>query len=482
MHPVNKICCIGAGYVGGPTCAVIALKCPEIQVTVVDLSKSRIEAWNSDNLPIYEPGLQELVTKCRGKNLFYSTDIDKGIIEADLIFICVNTPTKTFGLGKGRAPDLKYIESAARHISKVAKSNKIIVEKSTVPVRAAESISRILKANKQSGICYEVLSNPEFLAEGTAIEDLLKPDRVLIGGEQTRGGQVAIDALAWIYEHWVPAEKVLKTNTWSSELSKLAANAFLAQRISSINALSAVCEATGADVSEVANAIGKDTRIGSKFLQASVGFGGSCFPKDVLNLVYLCEALGLPEVASYWHQVIKMNGYQRRRFANKIINALFNTVTDKKIGILGFSFKKNTGDTRESASIYICKYLIEEGARVTIYDPKVEREQVYLELNHPDVCADPEKVSKLVSVENDVYKALENAHALVVCTEWDEFKTLDYRRIYASMLKPAFAFDGRMILDHENLVDIGFHVETIGKVVNNSMSPVTPPLPPGPDY
>ncbi|CAB4001132.1 UDP-glucose 6-dehydrogenase-like [Paramuricea clavata] len=482
MQPVSKICCIGAGYVGGPTCAVIALNCPEICVTVVDLSQPRIDAWNSNRLPIYEPGLQEIVENCRGKNLFYSTDIDKAIIEADLIFICVNTPTKTFGLGKGRAPDLKYIESAARHISKVAKTHKIIVEKSTVPVRAAESISTILKANKQSGILYEVLSNPEFLAEGTAINDLLKPDRVLIGGEQTRGGKVAIDTLAWIYEHWIPADRVIKTNTWSSELSKLAANAFLAQRISSINALSAVCEATGADVSEVSNAIGRDSRIGNKFLQASVGFGGSCFQKDVLNLVYLCEALNLPEVAAYWHQVIKMNEYQRRRFANKIINALFNTVTDKKIGILGFAFKKNTGDTRESASIYICKYLLEEGARVTIYDPKVEEEQVYLELCHPSIAVDPEKVKKLVKVEKDAYTAVENAHALVVCTEWDEFKTLDYRRIYANMLKPAFAFDGRMILDHDCLVEIGFQVETIGKIVKNSIPPVTPPLAPSLDY
>lgn len=479
MNPVSKICCIGAGYVGGPTCAVIASKCPKIQVTVVDLNQTRIDAWNSDKLPIYEPGLRELVLECRGKNLFYSTDIDKAIIESDLIFICVNTPTKTFGLGKGRAPDLKYIESAARHISKVATSHKIIVEKSTVPVRAAESISRILKANKQTGICCEVLSNPEFLAEGTAIENLFNPDRVLIGGEQTRSGQVAIDTLAWVYEHWIPPERVLKTNTWSSELSKLAANAFLAQRISSINALSSICEATGADVSEVSNAIGRDSRIGDKFLQASVGFGGSCFQKDVLNLVYLCEALGLPEVACYWHQVIKMNEFQRRRFANRIINSLFNTVTDKKIGILGFSFKKNTGDTRESASIYICKYLIEEGARVTIYDPKVLKEKIYLEMTHPDICADREKVNKLVSVEQDVYKAVEKAHALVICTEWDEFKTLDYQRIYQSMLKPAFVFDGRMILDHESLVEIGFQVETIGKVVNNSLSPVTPPLPPG---
>ncbi|XP_065061535.1 UDP-glucose 6-dehydrogenase-like [Rhopilema esculentum] len=467
MEGIKKIACIGAGYVGGPTCCVIAKKCPNIKVTVVDLSQERIDAWNSDELPIYEPDLFTLVKETRGRNLFFTTDIDGAIMEADLIFISVNTPTKTFGLGKGRAPDLKYIEAASRNIARVAKGKKIVVEKSTVPVKAAESISRIVSANQKNGLSIQVLSNPEFLAEGTAIKDLLYPDRVLIGGEQTKEGLAAIDSLASIYQHWVPAEKIVKMNTWSSELSKLAANAFLAQRISSINAMSAVCEATGADVTEVAHAVGMDTRIGSKFLQASVGFGGSCFQKDVLNLVYLCEALNLPEVAAYWHQVITMNEYQRRRFANRIINCLFNTVTDKKIGLLGFAFKKDTGDTRESPSIFICKYLIEEGAQVAIYDPKVSKSQIFLELTDPSLGMDPERVKRLVKVFQSPYEAVEKSHALVICTEWDEFKTLDYTRVYQSMLKPAFAFDGRLILDHKCLTDIGFQVEAIGKVLEN---------------
>ncbi|XP_031570978.1 UDP-glucose 6-dehydrogenase-like, partial [Actinia tenebrosa] len=368
----------------------------------------------------------------------------------------------------GRAPDLKYIESAARHIAQVAEGGKIIVEKSTVPVRAAESITRILSANADKK--FQVLSNPEFLAEGTAIKDLLEPDRVLVGGDQTKEGLAAIDALSWVYEHWIPKEKIIKTNTWSSELSKLAANAFLAQRISSINSMSAICEATGADVSEVAHAIGMDSRIGNKFLQASVGFGGSCFQKDVLNLVYLCEALNLPEVANYWYQVISMNDYQRRRFTNRIINCLFNTVTGKRIAIMGFSFKKNTGDTRESASIYICKYLMDEGAFLTIYDPKVKESQILLELQDPAISEDPTRVKRLVTIEQDPYKAVDKAHAFVVCTEWDEFKTYDYQHIYNNMLKPAFAFDGRMILNHHHLHDIGFQVETIGKVVSSGYS------------
>ncbi|XP_001627208.2 UDP-glucose 6-dehydrogenase [Nematostella vectensis] len=477
MFNIKNICCIGAGYVGGPSCSVIALKCPRIKVTVVDLSQHRIDAWNSDNLPIFEPGLSEVVRECRGRNLFFSTDIDTAIKDADLIFICVNTPTKTYGLGKGRAPDLKYIESAARHIADVAEGGKIIVEKSTVPVRAAESITRILSANADKK--FQVLSNPEFLAEGTAIKDLMEPDRVLIGGEQTKEGLLSIDALAWVYQHWIPRDKIIKTNTWSSELSKLAANAFLAQRISSINSMSAICEATGADVSEVAHAIGMDSRIGSQFLQASVGFGGSCFQKDVLNLVYLCEALNLPEVANYWYQVISMNEYQRRRFTNRIINCLFNTVSDKKIAIMGFAFKKNTGDTRESASIYVCKYLLDEGAKLTIYDPKVEKDQIKLELEHPAITGDAQKVDRLVTIEHDPYKAVEGAHAIVICTEWDEFKTYDYQKIHDSMLKPAFVFDGRMILDHHHLHDVGFQVETIGKVVSSGyVLPLTPPLPP----
>ncbi|XP_003383497.1 PREDICTED: UDP-glucose 6-dehydrogenase-like [Amphimedon queenslandica] len=459
---VKNICCIGAGYVGGPTCTVIADKCSDIKVTVVDINQRRIDEWNSDTLPIFEPGLEEIVKRNRGKNLFFSTDVTQAVLEADLIFISVNTPTKTFGMGKGRAPDLKYIESAARKIADTAKSAKIIVEKSTVPVKAAESISKILKHNsKCTG--FQVLSNPEFLAEGTAIRDLLNPDRVLIGGDTSKEGQAAIRALSEVYERWVPKERVLTTNTWSSELSKLTANAFLAQRISSINAISAVCEATGADVSEVSYAIGKDSRIGDKFLRASIGFGGSCFQKDVLNLVYLCEALNLPEVAEYWHQVILMNNFQRRRFVNKIIKRLFGTITGKKITIYGFAFKKDTGDTRESSSIYITKYLLEEEARIVIYDPKVSEDQIRSDLSDCESFHSPSDFDRYVTICKDPYEAAKDSHALVICTEWDEFVTLDYERIYGLMEKPAFIFDGRLILKHEALRKIGFQVDVVGK-------------------
>lgn len=447
---------------------MIAYKCPDIQVTVVDISQPRIDAWNSEELPIYEPGLFEIVKEVRNKNLFFSTDVESAIRSADLIFISVNTPTKTFGMGKGRAPDLKYVESAARKIAEVATGPKIVVEKSTVPVKAAESITKILK-HLTPDIPFQVLSNPEFLAEGTAIKDLLHPDRVLIGGESTTGGLTAIAELSRIYEHWVPKNRLITMNTWSSELSKLAANAFLAQRISSINAISAVCEATGADVEEVAHAVGQDNRIGSKFLKASVGFGGSCFQKDVLNLVYLCEVLNLPEVAEYWHQVVLMNDYQRKRFASRIVKGLFGTVTGKCIAIFGFAFKKNTGDTRESSSIYVTKHLLEEEARVVIYDPKVEKEQIRMDLTNPGIMNDASRFERLVSIASDPYSAVQEAHALVVCTEWDEFVTLDYQRIYNSMKKPAFIFDGRLILDHAKLVKIGFQVEVIGKVVKSGL-------------
>uniref|UniRef100_A0A2K5IAQ1 UDP-glucose 6-dehydrogenase n=1 Tax=Colobus angolensis palliatus TaxID=336983 RepID=A0A2K5IAQ1_COLAP len=431
MFEIKKICCIGAGYVGGPTCSVIAHMCPEIRVTVVDVNESRINAWNSPTLPIYEPGLKEVVESCRGKNLFFSTNIDDAIKEADLVFISVNTPTKTYGMGKGRAADLKYIEACARRIVQNSNGYKIVTEKSTVPVRAAESIRRIFDANTKPNLNLQVLSNPEFLAEGTAIKDLKNPDRVLIGGDETPEGQRAVQALCAVYEHWVPREKILTTNTWSSELSKLAANAFLAQRISSINSISALCEATGADVEEVATAIGMDQRIGNKFLKASVGFGGSCFQKDVLNLVYLCEALNLPEVARYWQQ--------------------------------------------ESSSIYISKYLMDEGAHLHIYDPKVPREQIVVDLSHPGVSED-DQVSRLVTISKDPYEACDGAHAVVICTEWDMFKELDYERIHKKMLKPAFIFDGRRVLDglHNELQTIGFQIETIGKKVCSKRIPYAP--------
>jgi len=460
---IRTICCLGAGYVGGPTCCIIAQQCPDIQVIVVDKSAERIAAWNSEDLPIYEPGLAEVVAECRGRNLTFSTDINKAIRSADLIFICVNTPTKTFGLGRGKAADLKFVELAARMIAETAEADsglKIVVEKSTVPVKAAESIANILRHNKQPGVQYQVLSNPEFLAEGSAVDDLHNPDRVLIGGDATPEGQAAIAALANVYKHWVPQDRIITMNTWSSELSKLAANAFLAQRISSINSMSAICEATGADVSEVAEAIGRDTRIGSKFLKASVGFGGSCFQKDILNLVYISECLNLPEVAEYWNQVVSFNTFQRSRFARRIVESLFNTVTDKRIAVLGFAFKKNTGDTRESAAIYISRHLLEEGAYLSIYDPKVSEATIRMDLQNSE---NPEVVNKLVTCHSDPYTAVNQAHAVVICTEWDEFLTLDYQRMYESMTKPAFLFDGRKMLDHAALAAIGFHVETIGK-------------------
>ncbi|CAH1760425.1 9467_t:CDS:10 [Entrophospora sp. SA101] len=446
----------------GPTCAVIAYKCPDIQVTIVDLNPARIAAWNSDNLPIYEPGLDDIVFACRNKNLFFTTDVEKAVIEADLIFVSVNTPTKKSGMGAGYAADLAYVESATRQIADVARSSKIVVEKSTVPCRTAESMRTILEANSRDGIHFDILSNPEFLAEGTAVNDLLNPDRVLIGGLQTPEGMKAQKALVEVYAHWVPTERIITTNLWSSELSKLAT-----QRISSINALSAICEATGADIDEVAYACGKDARIGPKFLKASVGFGGSCFQKDILNLVYLSQQLNLPEVGAYWKSVVDLNEYQKNRFISRIIKTLFNTITYKKIALLGFAFKKDTGDTRESAAITLCKAFIQEKAKVHIYDPKVSEEQIHLDLTEPGVVDNTDEVKKSISISKTAYEASEDADAIVITTEWDEFKTLDYERIYSKMHKPAFIFDGRLILDSEKLQSIGFKVFTIGKA-NNS--------------
>ena len=461
---IKNICCIGAGYVGGPTMAVIAKQCPDLKVTVVDVNHDRIDAWNDDdldNLPIYEPGLAEVVQEARGRNLFFSTDIDKAIIESEMIFIAVNTPTKTYGEGKGQAADLKYVELCARQIAKVAKADKIVVEKSTLPVRTAEAIQSILDLTG-NGVNFEVLSNPEFLAEGTAIQDLFKSDRVLIGGQQTKSGKEAINKLVEIYANWIPKEKIYTTNVWSSELSKLVANAFLAQRISSINSISALCEATGADVDEVANAIGMDSRIGPKFLKSSVGFGGSCFQKDILNLVYIAKSLGLDEVSEYWNQVIKINDYQKERFAKNIMKSLFGTVSGKKITFLGWAFKKNTNDTRESAAIYIADLLIENGAEICVYDPKVSQQRMLSDLDYLNSRSSNENNRALTCVE-DPYEACKDSHAIAVITEWDEFKSYDWQSIFKSVVKPAKIFDGRNILDGEQLKDLGFDVYSIGK-------------------
>lgn len=460
---IKNICCIGAGYVGGPTMAVLALKNPEIRVTIVDINKDRIAAWNDsdlNNLPIYEPGLKEVVKEARGKNLFFSTDVEKAIDEAEMIFISVNTPTKTYGKGKGMAADLKYIELSARQIAQISTTDKIIVEKSTLPVRTAQAIKDILD-HTGNGVKFQILSNPEFLAEGTAIQDLLNPDRVLIGGEESSEGKKAIESLVDIYATWISRDKILTTNVWSSELSKLVANAFLAQRVSSINAISELCEVTGADVNEVAKAIGMDSRIGPKFLNASVGFGGSCFQKDILNLVYIAKTYGLHKVADYWEQVIIMNDHQKNRFAENIITQLYNTVSGKKITFLGWAFKKDTNDTRESASIYVADALLNEQAEITVYDPQVSEEKIYADLDYLNTRS-PEENRRLLKIVKEPYKACEDAHAIAILTEWDEFCQYDWKKIYTTATKPAFVFDGRKILDSELMGKIGFKYSAIG--------------------
>lgn len=448
----KNILCIGAGYVGGPTMAMIAAKCPQYKVTIVDINEQKIKAWGTDNLPIYEPGLLDVVRTARGRNLFFSTEIEQNIQEAEIIFVSVNTPTKTFGEGAGKSADLQYWEKTARNILKASNSDKIIVEKSTLPVRTAGAMERILNSNDK-GIVFDVVSNPEFLAEGTAIIDLEYPDRVLIGSHETERGRKARQEIVDIYANWVPRERIITSNIWSSELSKLVSNAFLAQRVSSINSISALCEVTEADVHEVARAVGHDTRIGSKFLHASVGFGGSCFKKDILNLVYICESFGLPQVAEYWENVVRINEYQEKRFVQKIIRTMFNTIANKRIAMYGFAFKANTGDTRESPGIYIARQLLDERAHVIISDPQALQ----------NAQLDMAGVQGKIEYEPDPYKAAKGAHAIALITEWNLYRDLDYEKIFAGMEKPAFIFDGRNILDHQKLYEIGFNVYPIGK-------------------
>lgn len=461
---IKSICCIGAGYVGGPTMSIIAQKCPHVKVTVVDINESRIAAWNDEDLnklPVFEPGLDNIVKEARGRNLFFSTNVDKAIDEADMIFISVNTPTKTYGKGKGMAADLKYIELCARQIAKVAKDDKIVVEKSTLPVRTASAIKSILDETG-NGVKFQILSNPEFLAEGTAVQDLLNPDRVLIGGDSsTKEGEIAMQTLVDIYANWVPKDKILTTNVWSSELSKLTANAFLAQRVSSINAMSEICEKTGADVREVSKAIGMDSRIGSKFLNASVGFGGSCFQKDILNLVYIAKSYGLNNVADYWEQVIIMNEHQKNRFSDNIVSTLYNTVSGKKITFLGWAFKKDTNDTRESAAIKVADNLLNERACIAVFDPKVTAEKMYADLDYLNTRSSEEN-RNLLTIETSPYEACSQSHAIAILTEWDEFKNYDWKSIYKSMQKPAFIFDGRGLLNKRELEEIGFVYYNIG--------------------
>jgi UDPglucose 6-dehydrogenase len=448
----KNILCIGAGYVGGPTMAVIAHKCPHYKVTVVDINPKRIAEWNSDDLPIYEPGLDTIVKKTRGKNLFFSTEIERGIKEAEIIFVSVNTPIKTFGAGAGMAADLQYWEKTASQIWKHAESHKIIVEKSTLPVKTALAMERFF-TSQENDIHFDVISNPEFLAEGTAIKDLENPDRVLIGSRETPSGLKARNELIEIYANWVSKERIITSNIWSSELSKLVANAFLSQRISSINSITALCEKTEANITEVARAVGMDSRVGNKFLNASVGFGGSCFKKDILNLVYLCRHYGLEEVANYWQGVLRINEYQKERFALNILSAMFNTLVGKKICLFGFAFKANTGDTRESPAIFIAKKLIEEKADLVITDPRA--------LNNAKI--DLDGIDGTISYIEDPYEASDGCDAIAVVTEWEIYKSLDFEKIYQSMVKPAFIFDGRNILNHKRLFDIGFNVFPIGK-------------------
>jgi UDPglucose 6-dehydrogenase len=448
----KNILCIGAGYVGGPTMAMIAYKCPQYRVTVVDINPTRIAEWNSDELPIYELRLDEIVRATRGKNLFFSSDIEGSIRDNDIIFVSVNTPTKTFGAGAGMAADLQYWEKTARQILQYSESSKVVIEKSTLPVKTALAMEKILNCTN-SIITFDVLSNPEFLAEGSAMNDLENPDRILIGSRETQSGLKARETLVDIYANWVPREKIVTSNIWSSELSKIVSNAFLAQRISSINAISALCEKTEADIAEVSKAVGMDSRIGSKFLNASIGFGGSCFKKDILNLVYLCQHYGLNEVATYWESVVRINHYQQERFIMNMLNSMFNTLADKKICLFGFAFKANTGDTRESPAIYIAKRLLEEKAEVIITDPKALR----------NAKADMADVDGKVSFEEDPYRAATGCHAIAVLTEWDIYRNLDFQKIYDTMTKPASIFDGRNILDHKRCFDIGFNVYPTGK-------------------
>jgi UDPglucose 6-dehydrogenase len=448
----KKILCIGAGYVGGPSMAMIAYKCPDCRITVVDTNPDRIDAWNSQDLPVYEPGLDKIIKKTRGKNLFFTKDIENQIKENDIIFVSVNTPTKTYGAGADMAADLQYWEKTARQILKHSRSSKIVIEKSTLPVKTALAMGKIL-ASAKGKIQFEVLSNPEFMAEGTAISDLENPDRVLIGSHETKSGLKARAELTEIYAHWIPLEKIITSNIWSSELSKLVANAFLAQRVSSINSISALCEKTDADITEVAKAVGMDSRIGDKFLNAGIGFGGSCFKKDILNLVYLCNYYGLQEVAAYWKSVVNINEYQQERFMANILNSMFSTLAGKKICILGFAFKANTGDTRESPAIYISKKLLTEHAELIISDPKALK----------NAAIDLEGIKGDVKYIEDPYRAAAGCHALLILTDWDLYRKLDFQKIYTSMVKPSFLFDGRNIIDHKKCFAIGFNVYPIGK-------------------
>tara|TARA_Y200000002_G_scaffold303668_1_gene259166 strand:- start:421 stop:1854 length:1434 start_codon:yes stop_codon:yes gene_type:complete len=471
---INNICCIGAGYVGGPTMAVISDKCKHLNINVVDISQKRINDWNNkdlDKLPIFEPGLKDIISRRRNKNLFFSTSIEENIASADLIFISVNTPTKAKGIGAGMASDLRYVEDCARQISKFANGHTIIVEKSTLPVRTAQTIQTILNSDINSknksndSKSFSILSNPEFLSEGTAINDLEKPDRVLIGGND----EESIKSLVDIYSQWVEIDKIITTNLWSSELSKLISNAFLAQRVSSINSVALICQATGANIKEVSKAIGSDSRIGKHFLKPGPGFGGSCFKKDILNLVYLCNYFGLPEVASFWENIVKFNSWHKENLVKVIVQKLFGTLAGKKIIILGFAFKSNTNDTRESPSIFIVSQLLKEGANLFIHDPKVNKIQVKEELenffsknNNTNQSQDLSSFSNNWHFCNDLKNSFNDAHAVVILTEWKEYINLDWEEISEKVLNTAWLFDIRGILNKDNFENLNLNLWQIG--------------------
>ncbi len=461
---VSKICCIGAGYVGGPTMAVIADNCPDLKVTIVDVNKERIDAWNSKNLknlPVFEPGLENIIERTRGKNLFFSSNVHYEIQIADIIFLCVNTPTKSNGLGAGKASDLKWIEICAREISTYAKGNTIVVEKSTVPVKTAEVLKNILNT-KSNDKFFSVLSNPEFLAEGSAINDLQNPDRVLIGGED----QNSIKILSQIYSKWVDKNKIITTNVWSSELSKLSANAFLAQRISSINSISAICEKTGADIKEVSKSIGTDKRIGEKFLRSGPGFGGSCFQKDLLNLIYLCDFYNLPEVSQYWEGVIQINNWQKQRISRLVVEKLFGTLNGKKIAILGFAFKANTNDTRESPSIFICNDLLEEGANLHIHDPQVQETQIIQEFKDHSFNNPNKEGYGSWEFSKDIDKVIKDANAAIIVTEWDEYSSINWQEKEKIMSKPSWLFDTRLVSNSKSLEKTNITYWRLGNKIN----------------
>ena len=465
---IRNICCIGAGYVGGPTMAVLAENNPNIRVNVVDTNKSKIELWNSENLdelPIYEPGLTDLINKNRGKNLFFTSNISDSIKEADMIFISVNTPTKTKGLGAGYASDLKWVESSARQVAKFADGHTIVVEKSTLPVRTAQTIKSILLAYEEKGDfqgnkkSFSILSNPEFLAEGTAINDLQKPDRVLIGGEDNN----AIKLLKNIYLNWVDSKKILTTDLWSSELSKIVSNAFLAQRISSINSISALCEMTEANINNVSHAVGMDHRIGQKFLNAGPGFGGSCFKKDISNLIYICNHYVLKEVAEYWESVILINDWQKKRISRIIVEKLYGNLSDKKISIFGFSFKSNTNDTRESPAISICRDLLEEGCRLSIYDPRVTKEQIEMELGiNSQIANRKDSFDNRWEKNMSIYESTLNSDAILLLTDWDEFYKMDLKKLSENMTIPSWIFDTRNIINSKEAKSLGFNLWKLG--------------------